>query len=248
MENNVDNKKLIELIEKLKEEKTMEVQNQVISDILKSRFLCPVILESAPKGGGKIEINKNTKIQFSIIKTKDEKTFLIAFTSDEEVNKWQKSKVQQSIIYTFEDYAMIITNNDNIDGFVIDPKGCNIAITKEMIKEIKSNITQETVLEKDSTVELGMPKEYPHELVKKLCDLFLNMPKVKKAYLMLMTKNEKLSYLVIIDADGEEKECFNTIASAAIPFLNSMPLNLLPANTDLGKKAMEKFTPFYNKE
>ena len=30
MENNVDNKKLIELIEKLKEEKTMEVQNQVI--------------------------------------------------------------------------------------------------------------------------------------------------------------------------------------------------------------------------
>ena len=44
MENNVDNKKLIELIEKLKEEKTMEIQNQVISEILKSRFLCPVIL------------------------------------------------------------------------------------------------------------------------------------------------------------------------------------------------------------
>ena len=54
MENNVDNKKLIELIEKLKEEKTMEIQNQVISEILKSRFLCPVILEAAPKGGGKI--------------------------------------------------------------------------------------------------------------------------------------------------------------------------------------------------
>ena len=247
MDNNVDNKKLIELIEKLKEEKSMEVQNQVISEILKSRFLCPVILESAPKGGGKIEINRDTKIQFSIIKTKEGKTFLIAFTSDEEVNKWQKSKIQQSIIYTFEDYAAIVTNNENINGFVIDPKGCNIAITKEMINEIKSNVTQETVLEKDTTVELGIPKDYPEELVKKLSDLFLNMPKVEKAYLMLMTKSDKLSYLVIVDANGEEKEYFNTIATAAIPFLKGMPLNLLPANTEFGKKAMEKFTPFYNK-
>ncbi len=247
MDNNVDNKKLIELIEKLKEEKSMEVQNQVISEILKSRFLCPVILESAPKGGGKIEINRDTKIQFSIIKTKEDKTFLIAFTSDEEVNKWQKSKIQQSIIYTFEDYAAIVTNNENINGFVIDPKGCNIAITKEMINEIKSNVTQETVLEKDTTVELGIPKDYPEELVKKLSDLFLNMPKVEKAYLMLMTKSDKLSYLVIVDANGEEKEYFNTIATAAIPFLKGMPLNLLPANTEFGKKAMEKFTPFYNK-
>ena len=37
------------------------------------------------------------------------------------------------------------------------------------------------------------------------------------------------------------------IATAAIPFLKGMPLNLLPANTEFGKKAMEKFTPFYNK-
>ena len=72
----------------------------------------------------------------------------------------------------------------------------------QMIKEIKSNITQETVLEKDTTVELGIPKDYPEELVKKLSDLFLNMPKVEKAYLMLMTKADKLSYLVIVDANG----------------------------------------------
>ena len=62
----VDNKKLIELIDKLKEEKSMEVQNQVISEVLKSRFLCPVILESAPKGGGKVDINKDTKIYIKI--------------------------------------------------------------------------------------------------------------------------------------------------------------------------------------
>lgn len=244
----VDNKKLIELIDKLKEEKSMEVQNQVISEVLKSRFLCPVILESAPKGGGKVDINKDTKIQFSVIKTNDGKNFLIAFTSDSEVHKWQKEKVQQSIIYTFEDYAMIATNNDNIEGFVIDPKGCNIAFTKDMIKEIKQNITREGVVEKDTQIEIGNPKDYPQELVNKLKDLFLNMQDVKKAYLQLMTKNDEIGYLIVIYADGKEKELFNTIASAAIPFLNGMPLNMVESDSELAKTVEEKFEPFYTKE
>ena len=244
----VDNKKLIELIDKLKEEKSMEVQNQVISEVLKSRFLCPVILESAPKGGGKVDINKDTKIQFSVIKTNDGKNFLIAFTSDSEVHKWQKEKVQQSIIYTFEDYAMIATNNDNIEGFVIDPKGCNIAFTKDMIKEIKQNITREGVVEKDTQIEIGNPKDYPQELVDKLKDLFLNMQDVKKAYLQLMTKNDEIGYLIVIYADGKEKELFNTIASAAIPFLNGMPLNMVESDSELAKTVEEKFEPFYIKE
>lgn len=244
----INNKELIDSINAMKEEKTLEAQNKVITEVLKSRFLCPVILEAAPKGGGRIDINKDTKIQFSIIKTTDGKNYLIAFTSDEEVHKWQTNKVQQSLIYTFEDYAMIATNNETLDGFIIDPKGCNLVFTKEMIKEIKASITRESVVEKDTQVELGIPKDYPTELVEKLKDLFANMSDVKKAYLQLMVKDEAMSYLVLIDADGKEKELFNTIASAAIPFLKGMPLNLAPLNTEFGQKAIENFEPFYVKE
>ena len=244
----INNKELIDSINTMKEEKTLEAQNKVITEVLKSRFLCPVILEAAPKGGGRIDINKDTKIQFSIIKTTDGKNYLIAFTSDEEVHKWQTNKVQQSLIYTFEDYAMIATNNETLDGFIIDPKGCNLVFTKEMMKEIKASITRESVVEKDTQVELGIPKDYPTELVEKLKDLFANMSDVKKAYLQLMVKDEAMSYLVLIDADGKEKELFNTIASAAIPFLKGMPLNLAPLNTEFGQKAIENFEPFYVKE
>ncbi len=248
MEENVNNSKLIELIDKLKEEKSMEAQNKVISEVLRSRFMCPVILESAPKGGGKIQVGKETKIQFSIIKTKEEKNFLIAFTSEPEVHKWQKQKTQQSIIYTFEDYAMIICNNENIDGFIIDPMGCNLVFTEEMIREIKQNITTESVMEKDTQIQLGVPKDYPEDLVRKLKDLFMNISDVKKAYLLLMTKGEELSYLLVIDAQGNAKQYFNTIATASIPFLNNMPLNFVEANTDLGQKIASDFTPFFDKE
>ena len=143
---------------------------------------------------------------------------------------------------------MIATNNETLDGFIIDPKGCNLVFTKEMIKEIKASITRESVVEKDTQVELGIPKDYPTELVEKLKDLFANMSDVKKAYLQLMVKDEAMSYLVLIDADGKEKELFNTIASAAIPFLKGMPLNLAPLNTEFGQKAIENFEPFYVKE
>jgi len=60
---NISKQREEELIQKLKEEKTMEAQSDVISEVLKAKFLCPVILENAPKGGGKIEVEKDTKIQ-----------------------------------------------------------------------------------------------------------------------------------------------------------------------------------------
>lgn len=245
----IDNKKLVELINKMKEEKTIESQNEVVSEILKSKFMCPVILEAAPKGGGRVEINKDTKIQFSVIKTTEDKNYLIAFTSESEVHKWQKTKMQQSIIYTFEDYAMIATGSNNIEGFIIDPKGCNLTFSKEIIKQIRSSIVRESVVEKDTRVELGNPKDYPQELVDKLKDILKNkMPQVTKAYLQLMSTNDSLSYLVLIDANGKEKEYFNTIASAAIPFLKGMPLNLATLDTELGQKVIEQFKPFYEKE
>ena len=40
----INNKELIDAIEKMKEEKTMESQNKVIAEVLKAKFMCPVIL------------------------------------------------------------------------------------------------------------------------------------------------------------------------------------------------------------
>lgn len=241
----INNKELIDAIERMKQEKTIEAQNKVISEVLKAKFMCPVILESAPKGGGKININKDTKIQFSIIKTTNDKNFLIAFTSEEEVHKWQKNKTQQSIIYTFEDYSIIAEKNDNLEGFIIDPKGCNLVFTKNMIRQIKNSITRESVVKKDTKVELSVPKDLSTDLVSKLKDVFSNNNEIKKAYFLNMVKEGEKSYLLIIDAGGNEKQYFNTIASAAIPFLKGMPLNLLPINTEFGTKVIQEFKPFY---
>ena len=244
----VDNRKLIELINIMREEKTLQAQNVVISEILKSHFFCPVVIQGAPQGGGTINITKDTQVSFLTIEGTDNKKYLLAFTSEEELLKWKKQDKQQSIIYTFEDYAMIVTNNSNIDGFAIDPYGSNIMFNEEMIKGIKSSITNENVMEKDTEVLLGIPGEYPEDLVKKLKDYFKNINDITKAYLLLMVKDDKKNYLVVIEGNGDVKEYFSSIATAAMPFLDGMPLNLTPYDTDFGRNAIKEIEPFYIKE
>ncbi len=63
---------------------------------------------------------------------------------------------------------------------------------------------------------------------------------------MMKKENEKEpGFLLVIDASGNEKELFNTIASALIPFVEGKPINLIPLKTDLGKAVIENFEPFY---
>lgn len=242
----VNNEKLIELINKMKEEKTAQSQNEVISQVLRSKFLCPVILEQTPVDG-KVQITRDTKIQFSIIKTQDGKTFLIAFTGDEEVQKWQQQKVQQSIIYTFEDYAMVVTHNDNLDGFIIDPKGANLVFTQEMIEEIKSNLTRENVVAKDTEIQLKAVDEIAEDFKMKLTDTLRNYADITGAMLLNMKQGEEISYLLIVDSAEEDKTIYNNIAGALIPFLNGLPLNITHASTEIGKAVQDKFEPIYTK-
>ena len=240
----LDNKGLVELIEKMKEEKTQELQNKVVSEVLKSRFLCPVVIPDAPHGNGKIQITKDTKIQFSIIKTTDDKNFLIAFTSDEEVHKWQKEQTQQSIIYTFEDYAKIVVGNDHLDGFIIDPHGVNLVFTQNLIEQIKSSVVRQETIAANTQIEVSRFSTYPEGLVLKLQDMLINNPIVKKGYLLLMKQDNLNSALVILDCP-EDNKFFGDIATGLIPFLSGISISIIPMSSDLGQKISEKFEPIY---
>lgn len=240
----LDNKELVELIQKMKEEKTQELQNQVIMNVLKSKFLCPVVIPNAPHGNGKIQITKDTKIQFSIIKTTDEKSFLLAFTADEEVHKWQKEQTQQSIIYTFEDYAKIVCGNDHLDGFILDPYGVNLVFTEDLIKQIKSSVVKQDKIEANTQIEVSKFATYPDGLLQKLQDMLMNYPVVKKAYLLGMKQGGESGALLIIDAP-EDREMYNSIATGLIPFLAGLSLRIIPIESDLAEQIMQKFEPVY---
>ncbi len=245
----LNNNELVNSIKEMKETKTDESQIKVITGIRKAKFLCPVIIEDAPVGGGKINITKDSKVQFSIIKANDGKNYLLAFTSEPEIHKWQTTQKQQTLIYTFEDYAHIILNNPLINGFVIDPKGENLVLSEETINAMRNNITKEVEIEKDTEVELGIPANYPEDLVPKLKDCLRNIEECQKAYLMLMKQNgENSGYLLVVDAGKNTKDYFTQISSALAPYLEGMGLSMTIFDSEVGKSVSEHFEPIYIKE
>lgn len=245
----LNNNELVNSIKEMKETKSDESQIKVITGIRKAKFLCPVVIEDVPSGSQKINITKDTKVQFSIIKANDGKNYLLAFTSEQEIHKWQATQKQQTLIYTFEDYSHIILNNPLIDGFVIDPKGENLVLSEDTIKAIRDNITKEVEIEKDTEVELGIPANYPEDLVSKLKDCLRNIEECKKAYLLLVKQNgNNAGYLLVVDAGEKTKDYFTQISSALAPYLEGMGLSMTVFDSEVGKSVSEHFEPLYVKE
>ena len=73
-----------------------------------------------------------------LLTTKDGKRFFMAFTDWMELKKWKDEENQQTFALKFEDYAAMLLRKDaqgNTSpalGFVINPYGGNIVISKEM--------------------------------------------------------------------------------------------------------------------
>lgn len=75
----------------------------------------------------------------AIIRNSKGDSLLLAFTSREEAQKWNKNLTIKYVIRNFNQYAdlLLVESNQNI-GFVIDPYGANLALDKKIIRDIKN--------------------------------------------------------------------------------------------------------------
>ena len=136
----VSNPMLVGAIELMKAEDTPDHRNMFLNEMMKAFFLAPAIVEPAPEPDktGKVKLAAGSKVQFPMLTTKDGKRFFMAFTDWMELKKWKDEENQQTFALKFEDYAAMLLRKDaqgNTSpalGFVINPYGGNIVISKEM--------------------------------------------------------------------------------------------------------------------
>lgn len=138
----VSNPMLIGTIELMKADRSKEHHNMLVNEILKAQFLTPATVTPIPQvnGEGKTEIAEGTQIQFPMLTAPDGKSFFVAFTDQMELDKWKKEGEFQNVAMNFDDYAGILSRKDEngnenpAAGFVINPFGCNLVLTKDMVK------------------------------------------------------------------------------------------------------------------
>ncbi|SMC29646.1 SseB protein N-terminal domain-containing protein [Clostridium acidisoli DSM 12555] len=240
----VTNKKLVEIMQKIKNDKSRETE--FLDELLKAKFLCPVLMNlksNSKSNRGKIILNEGTTINLSSISSKNGMNYLMAFTDWTELSKWKSQPNQQTLILSYNDYQAIILKDDSTyEGFVINPYGENIVLEKNLIQNITQRFEK---IKKGESVMIGLPKEYPFDMVQQMIIHFDNIKVVKAAYLLWMARGDESSYLLVLDIVGIPHNVFPQIADVCKPYLKGKLLDMIPMNTAFGKNAIENQQPFY---
>lgn len=254
----LNNTKLLEAISVMKESKTPESQQAVLEEIvMNAQFMIPAEVSKISEEEAKTLPNPqhNTRIKFAMITNDKRQTFFPAFTSIDELHKWNKEYKGHTINLSFDDYALMISKEERIGGMVVDPFSSNLVIDRRMAedlkirKEVRLKGSAERVLKSGTKVKLGVPKEYPNELIDAIKEYMKTKEEINAAYFRLMLKEDgAASYLIAVDFDGDKDELFSGIADAARPHLGNMFIDLISVEVGLGKSVSENTEPFYTKD
>ena len=265
----IKNESLVEAIRKLKENNTKENQSIMLGEMMKSKFLNPTTLKVVPDENGKVNIPAGTEISFYTITSTSGKKFAMAFTSRPELDKWVDANTKAGVpaekisknagIMGFMEYAGIILREDNdLDGLVINPYNENLILNRDQISSLreqrinfeKYGMTRNAIKNNE---QIGLRKlnseEYPADLINELVEHMKNKTEISSAWLLKMKKNEKESFLLVVDFEGDASKILGEIGRIAKPYLvgDTTSLDMVAYKAKLGSIAAEHGDKIYDK-
>ncbi|MBP3458128.1 MAG: enhanced serine sensitivity protein SseB C-terminal domain-containing protein [Lachnospiraceae bacterium] len=251
----VVNPRLKGLLGEMKRNQTEYILNLVFEEVaMQAHFLSIISFSEKPvsNGNGTATFQKGSTMSLHMLTTQDDKHFYPVFTDWSEIRKWQGCPSQETVIFTFDNYAEMILKDPDISGMVIDPFGANFVIDRKLAehlktkKDIMTKGVSEQKIEKETSVWLGEPKIYPTEMIEAVKGHLQNEPAVKTAWMRLMCREDQYSYLLVINFEGDKNKIFGEIANAARPYLDDMYIDMVPFASDFGHRAVEGVEPFYS--
>lgn len=127
----IKNPDLVAAMQAMQKRNDSETLSRMAAALVNSRLLSPILKQTVltEKSG------PSTRIKFEDIEdTKGEKYYL-AFTDLDEYEKWNQEGIHnEALIMTLEDFGNILIRNINdLKGFVINPYGENVSISKSLL-------------------------------------------------------------------------------------------------------------------
>lgn len=266
---NLGNEKLIAAMEAVKANENKETQNELIQAVLSAKYFAPVEIFDKDgnklEGTGKMEIPKDAKFNFKLIKNTQGEAFFTLFTDIPEYQKWNKEQKIGTIVVVFPQIAqLILSNKDDVKGFVINPMGQNIVFTKETIANILNTIAAHAAKQKaekeaqasetvqqEIVLEFGKPVNVPDSVLESLKKSLKKHSEVKTAYFAMMKQNGKENYLFVIDADADDekkRKINDAFATTAKLFLTKFPILVASQDSPYFEGAKKEGIVFYEAE
>ena len=252
-DNNLENIRLSALLKEKNRVHDHELINLVFDDIIMTAHFLTATTE-------KVGNNLNKDIEFNIlpIETSEKKYYIPAFTDKSEFEKNDFFKNQNMKIMNFDNFADIILNSDTFSGFVVNPFGEQVKLTRETIKTLENQ--KKNIMHKTSNENLNLEdnfqvtdiEDYPEDMIYEIEKYMLYNKNINKAWLRLLKRDNEESYLLIIDTEKDYDLICEDISKISTPFLTKLPLDMISykenyENQGFGKIAVKNSKPFFTK-
>lgn len=131
---NIRNPKLVMAMRQMLANDCAKTRSNMAAALVESKLLSPIEQQTVltEKSG------PSTRIRFESIQNTEGESYYLAFTDLDEYGKWnQDEKHNHALIMTIEDFGNILIRNINdLKGFVINPYGENVSISKSLLLSI----------------------------------------------------------------------------------------------------------------
>ena len=257
MTNNIDvnkpieNPELVTAMENLKQNPSAETEKEFFECLKHANFLIVLgdnLEHDEPDEDGKFTLKEKTTISFPMLSIEDGQQLHFGFTDWPSIYAWRNEPDIQTIILPFNDMAhLVLKGGTNSIGFLVNGSTQDFFLPRAIISQV-SGIADTYIVDKETKILTGEPKDYPDELVNAVKKQLEQIQDVKQAWLMLMVKDEEKSFLIVLDHTGDISKISNLVGNAAVPFLQEkMYLDITTTDQDFGARTVEGKTPFYQR-
>ena len=133
------NEKLIEALAQWEKNPSRENLNTVMEEVVMTgKFLVPAVTaELTEEESRKVGSGKGRKMRFTAFTNAKGQKYFPAFTSPEQLLRWDKEYKGETAVLTFDDLCSVVGWNPDMLGFVVDPFGANLSIGGELCGQLK---------------------------------------------------------------------------------------------------------------
>lgn len=250
----IDNTAFVASMANMKAKNTDESKNDFVKLAVRAIYFVPVVISPKPENN---VVAEGSKIAYHNMRSADGKKLLMAFTSFDELKKWESYNEEdmQVIRHTYGDIYNLVAKKGIYDGFIIDPFGENVALRTELMENIaKAMLPMKVSTERiDNSNGDGLKPatDCPEGMLDAIKAYLATNEKVTKAYLMetMRPNDTKATLVVVVDmVDNDIKPCFNAIGANARKFLqNNESIGVILAKDPVVAQLVASVEPFYTK-
>lgn len=244
----VQNPALKQALATLKNTRTPENEQAMLKELTAAYLLIP----ARPQGTG-----QNARIQFVFVNTNDQRTFLPAFTDEQEAKKMKMPDTsgQKYIVRRITDLAALFKDpQGKAEGIVLDAMGVNIILPSRLILTLadakNAAFKAGNPAVSPAAVQFTEPRIYPTAMVNAVHDAARGMEAIQQIFFKQMIAETGVSFALFVKtADGSiSREIMEHLRETAMPLAKGLNVEILPWSEKMEQTVLKDSIALYDAE